>query len=523
MTLRTPDTVLAASVVASTDVPPETGPREPVPSPATSQVAHRRIEANGISIHIAEAGDGPLVLLIHGVPELWYSWRYQLESLAAAGYHVVAADLRGCGRTAAPAGVESYSMLNLVSDVVGLLDAAGEETAVLVGHDWGAHVAYHCAELYPSRVSALVALSAPYSPRGPEPPSVRIERFSRGAFSMVRYFQEPGLAEAEMEADPHRTFRLFLYGLSGDAPAGLVEHLYVGKPPGASLLDDIPEPSLPMSWLTAADVHYYATEFGRTGFTGALNRYRNLDRDWEELGASNGAIIEQPALFVGGSRDGAVLFGALEQMRTALPNLRGIEILPGSGHWVQQEKARQVNEMITGFLTTEAPAGRVGLHQPHTSTKHTRKETDQVIDSIQAFLDQWSAAEQAGDPQRLDALLTDDFAGIGPLGFTLPKPAWLDRHRSRDLRYDSFSLGEVQTRVYGPTAVVTARNNTGGRYQGHPIPEATRATLVLVNDNDDAGWRLAAAHMSFIAGTPGAPPLPAAANRPQVQPSGRKR
>jgi ketosteroid isomerase-like protein len=143
-----------------------------------------------------------------------------------------------------------------------------------------------------------------------------------------------------------------------------------------------------------------------------------------------------------------------------------------------------------------------------------------MTDSIHAFLHQWCAAEQAGDTRRLEGLLTDDFAGIGPLGFTLPKQAWLDRHRSRDLRYDSFSLAEVQTRVHGPAAVVTVRNNTGGRYQGHPIPEATRATLVLVSD--DAKWRLAAIHMSFIAGTRGAPPLPAA-NRPQAQPSGQER
>jgi pimeloyl-ACP methyl ester carboxylesterase len=229
-----------------TPFPPDIGPRQPGPPPGTTQVSHRQIDANGISIHIAEAGDGPLVLQIHGVPELWYSWRFQLGSLANAGYHVVAADLRGCGRTDALAGVESYSMLHLVSDVVGLLDTLGEETTVLIGHDWGAQVAYHCAELHPSRVSALVALSVPYSPRGAEPPSVLIERFSRGAFSMVRYFQEPGRAEAELEADRNRTFRLFLFGLTGDAPAGLVEHLYVGKPPGAYLLDDIPSP--PCRW-----------------------------------------------------------------------------------------------------------------------------------------------------------------------------------------------------------------------------------------------------------------------------------
>jgi pimeloyl-ACP methyl ester carboxylesterase len=322
----------------------------------TMTVVHRQIEANGISIHIAETGGGPLVLLIHGVPELWYSWRLQLETLADAGYHVVAADLRGCGRTDAPLGVESYRMLNLVSDVVGLLDALGQERAVLVAHDWGTQIAYRSAELHPSRVSALVALSVPYAPRAPEPPSLLIERFAGNAFSMVRYFQQPGLAEAELEADPQRTFRLFLYGLSGDGPAGLVEHLYRGKAPEARLLDGIPEPTLPLPWLIQADVDYYATEYGRTGFTGALNRYRNLDGDWEELAAADGTRIEQPTLFVGGSRDGAVLFGNLEPMQGSFPNLRGVDVLAGCGHWVQQERASHVNALITSFLSDEAPS-----------------------------------------------------------------------------------------------------------------------------------------------------------------------
>ena len=140
-----------------------------------------------------------------------------------------------------------------------------------------------------------------------------------------------------------------------------------------------------------------------------------------------------------------------------------------------------------------------------------------MTDSIQTFLDRWAAAEQAGDTERLDALLAGDFAGIGPLGFTLPRQAWLARHRSGDLRYDSFYLAEVQTRVYGQAAVVTARTNSPGSYQGHPIPEATRATLVLISE--DGTWRLAAVHLSFIVGTAGAPPLPGAASRPEAQPA----
>ncbi len=139
-----------------------------------------------------------------------------------------------------------------------------------------------------------------------------------------------------------------------------------------------------------------------------------------------------------------------------------------------------------------------------------------MADNIQAFLDEWSAAEQAGDTERLETLLTDDFAGVGPLGFILPRQAWLARHRQRDLAYDSFGLAEVQARVHGGAAIVTARNDTRGSYQGHPIPEATRATLVLVSDAGN--WQLAAAHMSFIAATRGAPPFPGAANRPEGQP-----
>jgi pimeloyl-ACP methyl ester carboxylesterase len=346
-----------------------------MPSKPISTIAHRQVEANGISVHVAEAGDGPLVLLIHGVPELWYSWRHQLSGLADAGYHVVAADLRGCGGTDAPPGVEPYSMLHLVADVVGLLDAVGEETALVVGHDWGTQVAYRFAELHPSRVSALVALSVPYAPRAPEPPSATIERFAGNAFSMVRFFQQPGVAEAELEADPHRTFRLFLYGLSGDAPAGLVEHLYTGKPSDARLLDDIPEPALPLPWLTEADVGCYASEYGRTGFTGALNRYRNLDRDWDELRVADGATIDQPTLFVGGGRDGAVLFGDLDTMQRSLPNLRRVEVLPGCGHWVQQERARQVNALIARFLADEAPLG--GRHSSRASAAGQRPQPQQ--------------------------------------------------------------------------------------------------------------------------------------------------
>jgi pimeloyl-ACP methyl ester carboxylesterase len=314
-----------------------------------ASVRHRRIQVNGITLHLAEAGAGPVVLLLHGVPELWYSWRHQIRAVADAGYHAIAADLRGCGQSEIPAAVESYSMSHLVADVVGVLDALGVESAVLAGHDWGAQLAWRCAETHPDRVSAVIALSVPYTPRGPESPSVAIERFAPRAFSMVKYFQRPGVAEAEIQTDVRRFFRLFLYGLSGDAPPELLRMLFTGKPPDASLLDGIPEPTGPLDWLTNADLDYYSREFQRTGFTGALNRYRNLDRDWQERAPYSG-VLEQPALFVGGERDSAVVFGNLEPMRTAVPNLKKIVLLSDCGHWVQQERPHEVNTELIEFL-----------------------------------------------------------------------------------------------------------------------------------------------------------------------------
>jgi pimeloyl-ACP methyl ester carboxylesterase len=312
-------------------------------------IHHRRVPVNGVTVHVAEAGKGAPIVLLHGVPELWYSWRHQIPALAEAGYRVLAPDLRGCGGSDAPGEVASDSMVHLIGDVVGLLDAVGVRSAVLAGHDWGAQVAWQCAKAHPDRVSVVAALSVPYTPRPAQPPSVLAERFSRDAFSFVRYFQQPGLAEAELERDPHRFFRLFFYGLSGDAPPELVRTLYLGKPRGARLLDGIPEPPGPLPWLTEADLDYFATEYARAGFTGALNRYRNLDRDWAELASLDGVTVQQPVLFIGGAHDSAVLFGDLEPTRS-LPQLDKLVLLPGCGHWVQQERAAEVTAELVAFL-----------------------------------------------------------------------------------------------------------------------------------------------------------------------------
>jgi pimeloyl-ACP methyl ester carboxylesterase len=312
-----------------------------------SEITHRIIQTNGINTHVAEAGEGPLVLLLHGFPELWYSWRHQLPALAAAGYHAVAPDVRGYGRTDAPAAVESYDMLNHTADIVGILDALGERTAVVVGHDWGAPIAWHCALLYPERFPAVVAMSVPYIPRASAPPTQLLKQMFAQTFFYILYFQEPGVAEAELEADVRRTMRTMLHNISGDGPRGAG---LGNKPKDAKLLDGMPEPERLPPWLTDSDLDYFVGEFQRTGFRGGLNRYRNMDRDWEELPQLAGAKVQQPALFITGDRDPVATFTSMDAMKANVPNLRDVLTLPGCGHWTQQERPSEVNAALVEFL-----------------------------------------------------------------------------------------------------------------------------------------------------------------------------
>jgi pimeloyl-ACP methyl ester carboxylesterase len=298
-------------------------------------------------MHIAEAGQGPLVLLLHGFPELWYSWRHQLPALAAAGYHAVAPDIRGYGGTDAPAEVERYTMRNHTADAVGVLDALGEETAVVIGHDWGAPMAWHCALLHPERFTAVVALSVPHMPRGPAAPIQLMKQVFANNFFYILYFQEPGLAEAELEADVRRSMRLLLYNASGDAPQGAA---LPQKPKEAKLLDGIQEPERLPPWLTEADLDYFTSEFKRTGFRGGLNRYRNMDHDWEELPQLANAKVQQPALFITGDRDLVLAFSSIDAMKASVPNLRKVLTLAGCGHWTQQERPAEVNAALIEFL-----------------------------------------------------------------------------------------------------------------------------------------------------------------------------
>jgi pimeloyl-ACP methyl ester carboxylesterase len=323
-------------------------------SQAVPTIAHRSVHANGIDIHLAEAGAGPPVVLLHGFPELWYSWRHQLPALADAGYHAIAPDLRGYGRTTAPPAAEDYAMVHMAADVTGVLDALGYDRAVVAGHDWGANIAWACAQLHSDRIAAVAALSVPFQPRPPEPPLRLLRQMAGERFNWVLYFQEPGQAEAELERDVTRTLRLIFYALSGDAPEDLAPWLLGGLPAGSRLLDPIPEPGQLPSWLAVDDLGYYAAEFGRTGFTGALNRYRNLDRDWADLDWVSAAAITQPALFVGGGRDTATRFVDRQPMEHAVAQLR-TAIIPGCGHWIQQERPEAATGELLTFLRQHTP------------------------------------------------------------------------------------------------------------------------------------------------------------------------
>jgi pimeloyl-ACP methyl ester carboxylesterase len=315
-----------------------------------SEPVHRNVEVNGIRIHLVEQGAGPLVLLVHGFPESWYSWRHQLPALAAAGYRAVALDVRGYGRSFKPERIEEYRMTRMVEDIVGLVGALGEKRAVLVGHDWGAPIAWNSALTRPDLFRGLVLMSVPYHPRSSVPPS-RFFRAMAGEDELyMEYFQEPGRAEAEIEVDVRGWLASFYFSLSGDAPADLPSFAIV--PRGTRLRDRLRRPERLPAWLREADLDFYAAEFERTGFTGALNRYRNLDRDWEDLAAFEDRPIEVPSMFIGGSRDGPTLWGAaaIERLPETMPELHRSVVLEGCGHWIQQERPAQTNALLLEFL-----------------------------------------------------------------------------------------------------------------------------------------------------------------------------
>lgn len=311
------------------------------------------VDTGPVRLRVAVAGSGPLVLLVHGFPESWYSWRHQIAALSTAGYMVVAPDVRGYGGSDAPWPVEAYDMASLTADMDAVAAAfSPDEAAVIVGHDWGAPIAWNTARLYPQRFRAVAGLSVPYAPPGETVfiDAVRELFTRRGRFFYQVYFQDEGVAEAELEADPAATIRRFYYAISGDAPEGTWPR---DKLHGDTLLHRLPEPPMPLPWLDAEDVDYYASQFAASGFRGPLNRYRNWHRDHAFLKAAGDPVIRQPSLYIGGTEDLVLKMtpgDPLAPMRPFLPGLRGEHLLEGCGHWTQQERPDAVNRLLLDWL-----------------------------------------------------------------------------------------------------------------------------------------------------------------------------
>lgn len=323
-----------------------------------STPSSRDIAANGIKLRITEQGHGPLVLLCHGWPELAHSWRHQIPALASAGYHVVAPDMRGYGGSSVPHDIAAYAITDLVGDMVALVAALGESRAAIVGHDWGAAVAWNAALMRPDLFHAVAAMSVPHRPRNPKAaPLALLAAAGLGNFYWF-YFNREGVPEAEFERDLTGAMRKVLVSGSGDAPRGSAMGLNV--PLGEGFLDRASDPAVLHAWLSDADVEVFAAAFRRNGMRGPFNWYRNIDRNWALLAPFQGANVQPPALFIAGTRDGVIASpigrNALDTLAGSVPRLRDKVLIEGAGHWIQQERPAEVNATLLRFLGADYPA-----------------------------------------------------------------------------------------------------------------------------------------------------------------------
>lgn len=310
----------------------------------------RLVETNGVQLRVVEAGErgAPVVILAHGFPELAYSWRHQIPVLAEAGYHVLAPDQRGYGGSSRPDAIEAYDVHQLTADLVGLLDDVDAERAVWIGHDWGAAVVWNAPLLHPDRVAAVAALSVPAVPRPRVAPTKAWRKSFGENFFYILYFQEPGVADAELDADPARTMRRMLGGLRtpGDKAAAL--RMVAAGPEG--FIDRLPEPDRLPDWLSQAELDHYVSEFSRTGFTGGLNWYRNFDRNWETTPELADAKITVPSLFIGGTADPVLTFTRADRASQLVTGPYRQVMIDEAGHWLQQERPAEVNAALLDFL-----------------------------------------------------------------------------------------------------------------------------------------------------------------------------
>lgn len=317
-------------------------------------IRHRQIPTNGISMHVAEAGepsaDRPPVILCHGFPELWYSWRHQLPALAEAGYHAIAPDQRGYGRTDRPEAIDAYDIHHLTDDLAGLLDQLGHDKAIFVGHDWGSMVVWAMAQRFPEKVHAVCGMSVAFAPRGERSVTDVLKAVMGDRFFYILYFQEPFVADGHMNDNPREVMRRFLCAISaeGQNAASLATSL---KAEGATFWDWIPPAERLPAWLSEEDLDSFAGEFERTGFTGGINWYRNFHRNWELSAGWGGRKVEMPAGFIAGAQDPVLLMTPPAAMDGWVTDLRVSELILGAGHWVQQEKPRETNDALLRFLS----------------------------------------------------------------------------------------------------------------------------------------------------------------------------
>jgi len=318
-----------------------------------SMFSFQQIETNGVTLRCAVEGDGPLVIMVHGFPELWYSWRHQIRPVAEAGYKVVVPDVRGYGGSDKPEAIAAYDMTSLTGDVVGLIDAMEEEQAILFGHDWGAPICWNTAALHPNRIAAVAGLSVPFFQRGAVASMDQWRAMYGNGFFYQLYFEPEGVAEAALEADVRTGLRKLYYTISGDgadAPLHSLSHPEPVDDPVGMMVDPDPFPA----WMTETDLDYYTAAFEQGGFRGPLNRYRAQGRDWELLPQLSTAQITQPSLFIGGSEDPVRTFvPGVDIYAGAAANctdFRGSTIIEGEGHWIQQEAPEEVNAALLAFL-----------------------------------------------------------------------------------------------------------------------------------------------------------------------------
>jgi pimeloyl-ACP methyl ester carboxylesterase len=308
----------------------------------------RTVRTNGVDLHVIEAGTGTPVVLAHGFPELAYSWRHQVPALAAAGCRVIAPDQRGYGRSSRPEAIEDYDIEHLVGDLLGLLDELGEEHAIFVGHDWGSMVVSNLVMLAPERVRGIVNMSVSFLPRAPMPPVQMMRNAFGDSFFYIVYFQDPGVADADLAADPARTMRRLLANLAVAEDATPDPAAFAND--GRGFVDRLPEPDGLPDWLSQGELDHYVDEFSRTGFTGGINWYRNMDRNWTLTERVAGAKVEVPSLFIGGKLDPVLRMTPPENFLDSLTDHRGTVLVDGAGHWVQQEKPEEVNATLVRFV-----------------------------------------------------------------------------------------------------------------------------------------------------------------------------